>query len=257
MLKIKKILDSKDEIPERRLSKHKVIPKHPMPLIISGSTNSGKTNLVVNMLTNPAMFGGESEPTNKKRNNYFDEIYVISGSCDETIRTLVDDKILEEENIMEPDVENINKIFEKQEMDVESGKKKSELDRVLIIIDDCLHEKKFLRSKELNRLITSGRHYSISTWLLTQYLFHLSTVARANADMIIQFRPNWREVQILCDLFRSVNMPKKSDFIKIVNEAVMPEGEDKFPFLCISKSSPPEKMFRRNFDQYLCLSTST
>ena len=251
-LKIKKYT-KKEPIPQRPISKQKIIPSHASVTLICGSTNAGKTNLVCNMLTNPYMYGGSSEPCNKKGNNYFDEIYVFSGSKDQTIRQLIDDKILEEKNLIKPDPKEIKKIFDKQEKLLSGKKDVHQIPRILVILDDCLQYKDFMYSDEVSQVITSGRHCSISSWTLTQYFYKVAPVCRTNADMIIQFRPNRSEINILDQMYRPAHVEKKKDFVNLINEAIKPTKEDSHPFLVICKSAHPDEMFRRNFDEYLII----
>ena len=58
-----------------------------------------------------------------------------------------------------------------------------------IILDDFIHEKKFsVFSSTILKLYTTGRHYDISVWLLSQHPAGVSNIVRNNSDFAIILR---------------------------------------------------------------------
>ena len=144
--------------------------KPPFNMLVSGMTGCGKTHYILDLL--------ETEFKNK-----FDYIFIICPSFDynktynrkwihkdECIFLLVIDK-------------DLNKTLEKL---IEQYKDEEE--QTLIIIDDCanLHDAK-LKATNLTKLAFHGRHYNISTWVLTQKYNAIIKDFRQNIQHLVLF----------------------------------------------------------------------
>ena len=101
MYDIKLIKSAKQKIEQPKCSDDQILPRYPFSFILSGRSGSGKTMVLINMLTNKNMYGG-----------YFHGIIVFSptaGSFDDTYRSL---KIPKENYIHEITSEKLNQIIE-------------------------------------------------------------------------------------------------------------------------------------------------
>ena len=70
----------KNNIPQKAASKKNIMPKFPFSCVISGRSGSGKTQLLLNMLTRDDLLG-----------NYFHKILIFSptaGELDDTYNSL-------------------------------------------------------------------------------------------------------------------------------------------------------------------------
>ncbi len=71
---------AKSKIPQRKCAKDQIMPKFPFSMMITGSSGSGKTNLMINIMTKPSLYG-----------KYFHRIAIFSptaGSADDMYKKL-------------------------------------------------------------------------------------------------------------------------------------------------------------------------
>lgn len=144
--------------------------KPPFNMLVSGMTGCGKTHYILDLL--------ETEFKNK-----FDYIIIICPSFD--YNKTYNRKWIDNDECIFPLVidKNLNKILEKL---IEIYKDDKE--QTLIIIDDCanLHDAK-LKATALTKLAFHGRHYNISTWVLTQKYNAIIKDFRQNIKHLVLF----------------------------------------------------------------------
>ena len=81
---ISAVKTSKNKVKTSNMMNTHIIPKHPFRAIMSGSSGSGKTNLLIQLLTNKKFYF-----------NYFQVIFIISpsaGKLDDSYKTLEEKK---------------------------------------------------------------------------------------------------------------------------------------------------------------------
>jgi len=84
----------------------------------------------------------------------------------------------------------LGRIFARQKKLSQDNKKRTKLkkkakdDRVLLIMDDCMSDKKWIKDPEIGELFFNGRHYHISFILTMQYSKGLPPDMRGNLDYI-------------------------------------------------------------------------
>ena len=100
-----------------------------------------------------------------------------------------------------------NKIYELQQ--------KNEKRRVLMIFDDCIGSVKF-RDDFFTKVAILGRHISISTILLTQYLGRVPAPLRTNACTYFIFKTTGPNIEHLAEF--NVQFTKTADFKKKLME---------------------------------------
>jgi len=103
--------------------------------------------------------------------------------------------------------------------------------KVLLIMDDCIADVAFKTSPSLKKIITRGRHISISLIFSTQYLNSISPLQRNNSDYILVGQMNNHSVEILEDEYRSGDI-SKADFVKLYHD-----NTKNFGFLVINNTS--------------------
>jgi hypothetical protein len=242
ILKIKPLKTNKNEIVERELMVQHYIPNAMTSTIIVGKSGSGKTCTLINLLSNPHMYGG-TKP-------YFDDCVIFSKTASKE-ENCADDAYqgvewLKKENFINDfDIEQIDAIFELQKAEIEEkGYVKAQT--VLLIFDDCLSEPSFLRSKQFRRLFVESRHYKLTCIINTQSLNAIERTARLNANNIIFFPSSMAEVTALCDSFCPSFLTNK-EFINLIEYAT----NTPYSFLYINMKAPPGQQYRKNFTEIL------
>ncbi len=246
MFCIKPVKTSKNDIKTTKPMKDGVILKHPFSAIISGSSGSGKTVLLVNMLTRPEFY-----------KNYFDRIIIFSptagGNLDDSYESV---PYLKEENFINTlNPEFIRMFLDYQEQQIkEKGIGKSP--RLLLIFDDCIADQKFMRSSELRECYIKNRHYNTSVILLSQYFYAVPKTMRVNASGIFYFKGSQKEVEILCESYCPPNHSNK-EFMKIIDYCTKFIKNNKEinsrPFLFYNGQVEHSKRYRKTFTQILDL----
>ncbi|MHA2040100.1 MAG: ATPase/DNA packaging protein, partial [Promethearchaeota archaeon] len=182
-----------------------IFPKLPMGMLVVGKSGSGKTNAIVNMLTNNALLG-----------DYFDIVYLFTDAKPD--KELIKDLKLEKKYIITDfDEKKVLEIMDKAEKTIEQkGFKNSP--KLLFIFDDILSNAKFLRSKTATKLATANRHFNISYIFASQYFKKLPPVLRTNARYYIIFPSSQAETIKMADELTPPRMSNKK-FIEYLDHA--------------------------------------
>jgi hypothetical protein len=243
---------NKAKIKLRKIMEDGVIPHHPASVIINGHSGSGKSQLLVNLLSRPEFYGKRKDEAKKgKPSHYFDQIYMFSPTAGEQddlcqhLQTYCDLKKSDIHN--EFDQELLLGILDKQAKEInEKGIHKSR--KVLLILDDIQSDKKFLRSKAIKRLFLMNRHFNTSTYLCGQSFNLTPRSCRLQANNIFIFPMGGSERKILIDEFTPPGLNKK-EFGELVDYAT----HEQYNFLHINRKKPPRERFRKNLDQIIWL----
>jgi Cdc6-like AAA superfamily ATPase len=238
---IKSIDTEKSKIPLRKCMKDGVVARFPSSVCFSGRSGSGKTCLLMNMLTN-----------DKLLKNYFHYILVFSptaNSYDDTYKVLN----LPDENFI-PD-------FGKEELDNLIEKRKALIDekgiewcsknsRVCIILDDVVANRDFLQSQVALKLFCLLRHYLCSIFILVQSYTKLPRALRLNCNSTYIFPCNQSEIEVLLDEVTPAEMTKK-EFLKVISYCT--QGD--FDFMSINNHAKRGQRIRKNLTEVLDLET--
>ena len=234
---------NKAQIEQRETMKQGIIPHHPSSTIFNGASGSGKSNLLVNLLTRPEFYG--------KRNgkHYFDKIHMFSptaGEMDDLCQHLIDHCGLETSDIHnEFDQKLLLSILDDQQKAIKKkGIHKSP--KTLLLLDDIQSDKKFLASKAIKRLFLMNRHYNTSTWLCGQSFNLTPRACRLQANNLFLFPMGGSEKKVLIDEFSPPGLTKK-EFEELVDHAT----SEQYQFLHVAKKQPPATRFRKNLDTIL------
>ena len=207
--------------------------------LISGPSGSGKSNLLVNLLTKQGK--SECEKNMKSYRGMFDHIVMVSPSA-HTIKNKLMDTIPTEQRFDSLDQEVFDKVFELSEDGVEEDI------HTLVVLDDVSSE---LRKKdvenELNKLVKNRRHFNVSLIIISHKITDYGTALRNNANLIFIFRPkSKREYDMICGEF----MMRPANECKQILDHIY---QDKHDFMMIDQSLRDSSQFNfhRNFDKLL------
>ena len=204
-----------------------ILPTMPCGILIIGRSGSGKTQCLVNMMTNKNILG-----------DYFDLIYLFTDTNPD--QELIADLKLKKKNIIvDFDEEKVKSIMTKAENTIEQDGFKNAT-KIMLLFDDILSNQKFLKSKTLTKLATANRHYNISYIFCSQYYKKLPPVVRTNARYYIIFPSSMSEVEKIADELTPPQMSKKK-FINYLQHATA----KKYSFMSINANS--EEPLRRGF----------
>jgi len=240
LLKIRPLETDKDDIELNEAMKAKIIPAHAFSALVCGKSGSGKTMMVLNLLTRKEFYAG-----------YFNEIYLVSPTAGEGDDLYKRHLKIKPDKIFKPDkegVEKLQKIIEMQKKDIKM-KGMGGCKKVLIIFDDVAHKRKFLASDTYLNLHIANRHYCISCMTLVQSYVKMPRSCRCNCSAIFFMHgcTNTEEKR-LCD----EHCPTKhseEEFSQIVSHATaLP-----YDFLYINKQKKMKYRYMKNLDKVLIL----
>ena len=175
---------------------HPNLLKPPFRMAIIGSSKSGKSNYVVNLLR-PCYYGGGKKKDGKKIDSCFDRIYIFSPNLgmDETTRCFR--KLCKEQDIKQ----DYKDSYIQNIINYQKAHEGSE-DKVLIIADDLIA----LGAHPQAKIFTSAsylRHLNCSIIYISQtYKGHYSLppVVRNNLCGCVMFRcPSAQQIKSFCD----------------------------------------------------------
>lgn len=234
---IKPIETDKSTMPLKKSMKDGVLPPHPFSFFISGRSGSGKTNLLINLLTNNNLYG-----------NYFHTIIVMSptaGEFDDTYKAL---KLPKDNFKNEFSPDDLNNLIENRKalLSKHGIKWVCKNSRVLVILDDVIANRDFLNSPEALKMFTLLRHYHVSFFALFQSYNKLPRAMRINAMAVAIFPSTENEVKVILDEITPANLTKK-DFKSVIEYAT----NDKYSFLYINNKADKDKRIRKNLDEII------
>lgn len=229
--KIKPLKSERDSVYRTPAQKAFAMPG-PGSMILVGSTGSGKTTIVGNLLREKAMLSG-----------YYDKIYVF---CLSPCNTLVDnvEEIEEDDVFLEDDTAPLEEIFEKQKASVKKvgfGRSK----HILLILDDIVQSKNFMGCKQISNIMFGGTHSKTSIWILSQSYMSVPRRWRMNThSLILCHGVNNTEIDRFALEWQSCYM-SKDEFIKMIKQALA----EPYSFVFVNAAHNNKKeMYRKGFD---------
>ena len=232
-LTIKGMPTAKSKIPQRLLMEKKIIPQHPASVVFNGSSGSGKTNLLISLLTTDYYF-----------KDYFDYIFLFSptGASDDMFEHL---KLNPENIFVDLDPDDLSKIMEKQKNIIDK-KGIEKAPKILVIFEDCQANNKFMKSKPFLKAFIANRHYGMSTWLCGQSFTRTPRACRLQANNIFFFKGSGGEHELMAKEFTPPGL-KKKQFLALIDEATTGD----YSFLHINMKSPHKERYRKNIDEII------
>lgn len=208
-------------------ARHELAPKTPCRILIIGSSGSGKTNLLLNMIYNLL-------PWTKLyiyAKNLFEPKYKqLKDTC-----CIAEKKQKENFAVFENDENNIIDI---DELNPEEHN--------LIVFDDFLTTIK--AQSKIYDLFIRGRKHNATVVYLTQSYFDTPKCIRLQCNYLFLFKPN--DERDVSEFYRNHSCGlNKEDFKKIINEAT---SSPKYSFLCIDQNTDDPKLrLTKNFTHIL------
>ena len=241
-LKIVPFPTNKTKIKQRKLMKDHIIPKHASSVIFNGRSGSGKTNLLVNLMSRPEFYGPD-----KKGKPYFDLVFLFSPTAsggDDLVRYLN----IDPNNIYTDfDQTALENLIAKQKQFIEKkGLMKSP--KILIIFEDIQSDQKFMRSKCFLKCFIMCRHLNISTFLLSQSFTKTPRACRLQCNNVFFFQGSKSEHELICEEYMAPGLTKK-EMYDLVDYATT----DDYSFLHINMRCPFKTRYRKNIDEILAL----
>jgi ABC-type dipeptide/oligopeptide/nickel transport system ATPase subunit len=239
VLQIKPIKTNKSQIKLNPLMQDCTIPKFPQSVLMVGASSSGKTTLLMNLMTKKEMYKGYHD---------FVFLFSVTAKLDDSFKPLKvkKDFIFDTEEDM---IKNLKIIFESQKKNVEKeGVDKAP--KMLLIFEDLTTNDKLMRDKIFKSLFTLGRHLNMQVIVMIHKYKALPRTQRLNAMNIIYFAGSKDEQGHLVDDFTPPRYSKK-EFTEIVEYATSPDDNSKHNFLYICNKLPFKIKFRKNFDLIL------
>jgi hypothetical protein len=242
-LKIVPYPTNKHKIKQRPNMENHVIPTHASAVIFNGKSGSGKTNLLVNIMSRPEFYGidGSGKP-------YFDIVFLFSPTAnggDDLVRFL---DIPKKRIFTEFDTTALDNIIATQKDLIEEKKDITKSPKMLIIFEDIQSDKKFMNSKSFLKCFIQCRHLNISTFLLSQSFTRTPRACRLQANNIFLFPCSRSERKLLIDEFTPPRLSKR-EFGDLIDHAT----SDDHSFLHINMREMPRTRFRKNLDEILKL----
>ena len=171
-------------------------------LLINGSSGSGKTNLLINLLK------ARHDKKNGIRKSFkrlFETVIVVSPSL-KTLKGDVFKGLKHKFNEFDEDtIEEIYEILDKNNDETDDG----EVHKTLLILDDCGTMLKGGYKQQLfDHLVKNRRHKHLSIICITQKFKDASTSHRSNLTHFITFKPR-NEMEMKSIYEEMVGMPSK------------------------------------------------
>lgn len=232
-LDVRVVKSGRDAIKKTAHQKNFTLPP-PGLLSIIGSTGSGKTVLICNLLEKRLL------------GSAFDLIYVF---CMSPCTMIMDDckKVKKSRVFTDGDPEKLVEIISAQKSFIEKYKFKK-APHILVLLDDMVQDRKFFRHPAMRELAFAGTHMKISTWITSQSYVEIPRAIRINCHSLILFHGmKESEYTRFVDEYQSPYM-SKNDFIAMVKYALA----DPYSFMFVNCTHPNKRLaFRKGWDTIL------
>ena len=215
------------------------IPSHPFRTLFTGTTGSGKTTNMINLLIKPEFL-----------KDYFDTIYIFSPNC----RTEIEFDEIQKQNRGDVicsehfDEAEVTEIFHKL---IKTAKKhkndRSMMPRVLLFIDDFAGHKEVMNSQLLVKIFFMSRKYSTSTWISSQRYKAVPSNLRTNSEFHVIYEQSSTQTMLIAEEL-SVGAFTKHHIVNAMNDV----SSKRFNFLFINTRKPvSEGRFRLTYSEKL------
>jgi hypothetical protein len=235
-LRIKKIEQQQGKIPQVKAAELGVIPKHPFRLYVVGHSGSGKSNLVLNLLTRKDFYKG-----------YFDAILVISPTAlvlDKSYKSLK----IPPELYFPVEEQVLIRVMEIQQEAIQKVKRKEDAPKVLVLMDDIVSYSDFIRSPIFLKFAVMSRHWNISTIIISQAYHLIPKSVRLQMSAFAYFKGTNRELEVLAEDLSAPGYSKRH-FMECISKAT----DERFSFLFVDLHLPVEQgRYRKNLEHSIC-----
>ena len=213
-----------------------ILPKRleQLGILCVGKTGAGKTNCILEIFTNPNLLGGFVKP----KDMFLYSALTPDKNITKTLKIPQKNIITDWEEI---DVKNhLKKIEDKTKKDWHNAP------YTLLIFDDVLQKKQFLRSGTMANLVSTHRHLKLMYVIMVQMYRSVAPVVRTNCSYIIYFAGSEMENQKLADEQLPAFMKKKK-FLQLIEFAT----KEPYSFMSINNRAPHDKQVRKGFNMII------
>jgi hypothetical protein len=234
-LKVQPLPTRKDKIKQPPLAEANVIPRILSSSLFIGASGSGKTTVLVNLLTRREFLA-----------KAFDRIVLVSPTAktDDVQKQLK----LEDEDIIDNMQEApalLMELMEEQKSEIEeNGADKAPL--ICVIFDDAVADKELMSTPVFVKCFIACRHYNFTTMLCSQSYNAVPRKCRLQAKNIIYFAGSQSENEVIME-DRCPPFLNKKQGLALLEFAT---GE-KYNFLHIVMEEHFKTRYRKNFDQII------
>jgi hypothetical protein len=247
-LKIEELPNQKKDIYQRAVMKEGIIPKHPSVCLFSGRSGSGKSNLMLSLLTRPEFYGGDD-----KKRHYFDHIVLMGSTVDsdDLYETLKSQKV-HIETVLEPTAVDIQRVLTYQKQKIkELGI--AFAPRTLLVLEDMqthsAGKDSVMRSRPFLECFLANRHNNLSVWLAGQSYTATPRRCRLQARGLFYFAGAASELELVAKEYGAPGLSKKEMEV-LINHCT----KDAFSFMFVNMHVPWAGRFRKNLDVILNIS---
>jgi hypothetical protein len=235
--KIEAIDTEKSKIPQRKCAKDGVMPKFPFSMLLSGSSGSGKTCLMANILTNKDLYG-----------KFFHCILVFSPTANLTDDTYKCLKLPKENFIEDMKPGMLDKIIQarKERIEEKGIEWVAKNERMLIIMDDIIANRDFLEGPDALKMFSLLRHYLCSVIVMIQSYTKLPRSLRLNCNAVMVFPALRSEIEKIKDEITPAEYTKK-EFEEVLKYCM----DDQHSFFYINRHAKPGERIRKNLDEVI------
>lgn len=215
------------------------IPSHPYRCIFTGTTGSGKTTNMVNLLIHPQFL-----------KDYFDKIYIFSPNAKTELEFMEIARLNRGEVILKEDWDEmeIDDIFKEMIKTAKRFKEdRSLMPRCLLFIDDFAGHKHVMNSSLLVKIFFMSRKYSCSTWISSQRYKAVPPNLRTNAEYHVIYEQSSTQTQLIGEELSVGRFTAQK-----IAEAMDLVSETPYSFLFVNtRKRVNEGRFRFTYDEML------
>ncbi len=196
-------------------------------------TNSGKSNLIVNLLNRRCFY--------RKK---FDHVFVMSPTMEVDAVWSAAKGV---DHVWDHyDDDAVRELYEAQLARIKKDGR-AETPNILLIVDDCIAEIPKQHSA-INSLSTKLRHSKITLWLTSQKFTRIPVMLRNQVRYWVLFRAACKNKLEKDAITSEVGGSVAENTFEALWDAV---GDNPWNFMVVSVRSPVSKMFRKEFQSYL------
>jgi hypothetical protein len=195
-LEIREIPTDKLNIYQRAVMRDGVVPRHPSVSIFSGRSGSGKTNLMLSLLTRPEFYAAGAG-----KRHYFDRIVLMGPTVDsdDLYKSLEHQKV-PITRVTDPTADDIQNILDFQKQQIKE-KGISKASRTLLVLDDMqvhsVGKNSVMSSKPFLELFLANRHNNLSVWMAGQSYTATPRRCRLQARGLLYFSGSASELDLV------------------------------------------------------------
>lgn len=230
MFQVGKARKDEPKLDQPLAAKIGVVPELNFRLLLTGPSNSGKTN-----------FG--RWVIDKYYQGSFNRTLLMSPTAkiDPVWKDLKGLK--KADRIEKLSIKPLKKLLQEQKAKVKSmGKAKAS--KALLILDDTIGNTQFINSPEFLQIFIRGRHFNISSIVMTQSYVKLPRSVRLQATHAVMF-PSFRsEIERLYEDHGPYQL-SKNEWFSMVMQACEKTDQEQWPFFYLDTTKPVEERYRR------------